>query len=166
MRDLDRQLPLIYDELRRLARGYLSRERPNHTLQPTALVHEAYLRLREQYAVDFANRGQFLAMAATMMRRVLVNYAEAKGAGKRLAIAETGFGETDLLEVLSLDRALTRLGELDPRQMRVVELRCFAGLNVEETAEALAISPATVKREWASAQLFIRRELTGRPRPD
>jgi RNA polymerase sigma factor (TIGR02999 family) len=164
MRDLDRQLPLVYEELRRLARRYLSRERPDHTLQPTALVHEAYLRLREQYAVDFDNRSQFLAMAATMMRRVLVNYAEARGAAKRVAVVETGFGERDLLEVLALDRALTLLGELDARQMRVVELRCFAGLGVEETAEVMEISPATVKREWASAQLFIRRELTGVPR--
>ena len=169
---LDQLLPLVYDELRRLARGYLSRERAGHTLQPTALVHEAYLRLIGQQSVDWRNRAQFLGLAAQMMRRILVNHAEARQAAKRSRPEQdpwpeaTALSESQLLDVLTLDRALVALHTLDPRQERIIELRYYAGLSLEETAEVMEISLATVKREWSIARLWIRQQLSGAEPPE
>lgn len=163
---LDALLPVVYDELHALAGRYLRHERPDHTLQPTALVHEAYMRLSEQRQVDWRDRAQFFGVAAQMMRRILVNYAEARNAAKRgghvarvtldESLSWEGGREVDLV---SLDEALTALALLDARQARVVELRFFAGLSIEETAEVLNISAATVKREWSMAKAWLRREL-------
>ncbi|MEQ1691421.1 MAG: sigma-70 family RNA polymerase sigma factor [Gemmatimonas sp.] len=164
---LDALLPVVYEELRSLARRFLHLERPDHTLQPTALVNEAYLRLSAQRHVNWVDRSQFFGVAAQMMRRILVNHAEARNSAKRGGLATrvtlnesvswSGGRELDLVE---LDEALTTLGQLDPRQARVVELRFFAGLTIEETADVLDISPATVKREWSMAKAWLRRELT------
>lgn len=163
---LDKLVPLVYDELRRQAHRYLRRERPGHTLQTTGLVHEAYLRLVDQRETDWQNRAQFFAVAAQMMRRVLIDHARSKQAVKRggdnirvtledamAAVQERG------VDLLDLDEALTRLAELDPQQAKVVELRYFTGLGIEETSQVLAISPATVKREWTMARAWLRREL-------
>ncbi len=162
--------PLVYEELRRLARHFLAAERSDHTLQPTALVHEAYLRLIDQHSVDWRNRAHFLAIAATMMRRILINHAEAHRAAKREGGAqvlslEDAFGIfTDpRVDLLDLNAALDRLSGLDPQQGRVVELRYFGGLSIEETAEALEISPATVKREWSTARLWLMHQMSGGP---
>jgi RNA polymerase sigma factor (TIGR02999 family) len=164
---LDDMLPVIYGELKRLARIYLSRERANHTLQPTALVHEAYLQLIRQREVDWRNRAHFLGVAAGVMRRVLLHYAEQRDAGKRggsvervtldeaLAALETNTS----VDVFDLNAALDRLQALDPRQAQIVELRVFGGLNIDETAEVVGVSPATVKRDWSVARLWLRREL-------
>jgi RNA polymerase sigma-70 factor, ECF subfamily len=163
---LDELLPKVYDELRRLAGAYMRRESPNHTLQPTALVHEAYFRLVDQKNVKWQNRGHFFGIAAQMMRRILVDHARIRHAEKRGGKAtkisfEEGLHWTprDEPDILSLDSALTRLTELDERQGKVVELRYFGGLGVEETAEALGISPATVKRDWTVAKAWLLREL-------
>lgn len=163
---LSQMLPQVYEELRRLAGNYLRRERPDHTLQPTALVHEAYLRLLNQRTQTWQNRAHLLAISARMMRRILLKHAEARGASKR------GGGTTCLsldfaLEVFdqrnvpaaALHTALRELEALDPRQGQIVELRFFGGLSVEETAEVLGISPATVKREWTIAKLWLEREM-------
>ena len=163
---LDELFPLVYSELRRLAQSYLGRERPDHTLQPTALVHEAYMRLVDQHKVDWRDRAQFFGLAAQMMRRILVNHAEAHNAAKRggglarvtLEESVSWEGEREM-DLVSLDEALTGLGRLDARQARVVELRFFAGLSIDETAQVLEISPATVKREWTMAKAWLRREL-------
>jgi RNA polymerase sigma-70 factor, ECF subfamily len=156
----------VYDELRRLAAFYMRQERTDHTLQPTALVHEAYLRLVNQENGRFENRTQFISVAAKMMRRILVNHAVARKRQKRegnlvrvtldRAVDEFAKGELNLLD---LDEALKNLARLDERQERVFELRFFGGLSVEETAEILEISAATVKREWLTAKLFLQREL-------
>lgn len=164
---LDAAMPALYQELRRMAKQYLSHERPDHTLQPTALVHEAYLRLIEQHKIDWSSRTQVLGVAARMMRRILVNYAVARGAQKRGAelrvdVADLDVAETRALEIEYLDMALNRLEEIDPRQARIVELRFFSGLTVEETATAIQVSPETVKREWKTARLWLARELEGR----
>jgi RNA polymerase sigma factor (TIGR02999 family) len=167
----ERFMPLIYDELRRQARRHLNRERANHTLQTTALVHEAFIRLNEQHGVKWQNRTHFLALAAQMMRRILVNYAIAQKREKRGGAAGTIQLEETLriavpegdVDVPALDEALTRLEKLDARQSRIVEFRFFSGLSIEETAEVLSISPATVKREWSMAKAWLRRELTGDP---
>jgi RNA polymerase sigma-70 factor, ECF subfamily len=165
---LERLMPLVYGELKKLAASNLKSERGNHTLQPTALVHEAYLRLVGQRSVSWANRAHFYGIAAQMMRRVLVDHARRRQAAKRqpgtllvdVALADAPEGDPDrALELLSLDRALTELERLDPRQARVVELRFFAGLSVEETAEAAGVSTATVKREWRTARAFLRHEI-------
>ena len=163
---MDRLMPIVYDELRRLAAGYLKAERPGHTLQPTALVHEAYLRLVRQDRVEWQNRAHFFGIAARMMRRVLVDHARRRQAEKR---DSGGFRLTiqigEVLEVprdpelLELDQALGRLERLDADQARVVELRFFGGLTVEETATVLGISTATVKREWRTAKAFLRTEI-------
>ena len=160
--------PVVYEELRRLARYFLAGERSNHTLQPTALVHEAYLRLIDQRSVDWRNRAHFLGVAASMMRRILINHAEARNAAKRnggqdLLTLEDALGvfidpRVDLLE---LNRSLELLTSLDPQQGRVVELRYFGGLSVDETAEVLGISPATVKREWSTAKLWLLQQMEG-----
>jgi RNA polymerase sigma factor (TIGR02999 family) len=163
---LSEELPQIYDELRNVAANFLRRERPGHTLQPTALVHEAYLRLIDQKKVDWSNKPQFMAIAARMMRRILVNHAVARQTAKRGSGAPRvsldsalGVFDEEAVSVLALHRALADLQAIDPRQAQIVEMRFFAGLTVEETAEALAISPATVKREWTVAKLWLAREM-------
>lgn len=165
-RALDALLPLVYDELHRLARIYLSRERTDHTLQPTALVHEAYLRLIDQRAVDWRNRAQFFGVAAQMMRRILVNYALSRKAAKRgggvtrLSLDEAvDYFEERELDLVALDEALVDLATVDAEQSRIVELRFFGGLTIDETAEVLAVSPATVKREWSMARAWLHREM-------
>jgi RNA polymerase sigma factor (TIGR02999 family) len=155
-------LPLVYAELRRLAASYLRRERPDHTLQPTALVHEAYLRLVDQTQARWQNRAHFLGVAAQMMRRILVDHARGHRAEKRggdfqiLSLDEnidvSGERAADLV---ALDEALKRLAELDPQKSRVVELRFFGGLSVEETAEVLGVSAPTVKRQWRMAKAWL-----------
>jgi len=163
----DQLLSLVYPELRRLAAFYLSSERPDHTLQATALVHEAYIKLADQNA-PWQNRAHFFAAAAQVMRHILVDYARAHRAGKRgSGGAKVPLENAVLLtaaqsaEVLEVDEALTRLAKLDPRQARIVELRFFAGLSVEETAEVLGCATRTVNREWRMAQAWLRRELGG-----
>ena len=164
-RALERLLPLVYGELRKLAASYLRGERSDHTLQPTALVHEAYLRLVDQRGVDWRNRAHFFGIAARMMRRILVDHARRRQAAKRdgAAYRISGFGdpvepERDP-ELLALDGALDSLEALDPRQAKIIELRFFGGLTVEETAEVAGISTATVKREWQTARAWLAREL-------
>ncbi len=162
----DKLMPVVYEELRRLAKQHLRRERPDHTLQATALVHEAYLRLVDQRAVTWQNRAHFFGVAAQLMRRILVDYARRRQAAKRGGAAlKVSLNELVLAaeerseEVVALDEALERLAAMDPRQGRVVELRIFSGLTVEETAEVLGISPATVKREWTMARAWLSREI-------
>jgi RNA polymerase sigma factor (TIGR02999 family) len=163
---LDEMSEVLYKELRRLARHVLSAERPNHTLQPTGLVHEAYLRLVAQKDVDWRNRAHFLGVAAGMMRRILINHAEARNAAKRegyagaIALDDTlGVFTNPQVDLLELNRSLEQLAKLDPQQGRVVELRYFGGLSIQETAEVLGISPATVKREWSPARLWLLQRL-------
>ena len=164
---LDRLVPLVYDELRVVARRHLQRERPGHALQATALVHEVYLRLADVDRLTLKNRTHFFAVAAKLMRRILVDHARRQHADKR------GGGVTMLslddaspaaqppgVDVLALDQALEALSAIDARQAGVVELRFFAGLNIDETAEALGISPATVEREWAMAKAWLYRRLS------
>jgi RNA polymerase sigma factor (TIGR02999 family) len=159
-------LPRVYDELRGLARGYLRGERRDHTLQPTALVHEAYLHLRQQHSVDWNNHAQFLGVAARMMRRILVRHAEARNASKRRGVS-VHVNLDDALDVfdenavspVDVNSALEELEQLDPRQAQIAELRFFGGLTVEETAEVVGISPATVKREWNVAKRWLERQL-------
>ena len=164
---LDQLLPLVYDELRRLAQSYLRRENLGHTLQSTALVHEAYLRLVDQRNVNWQNRSHFFGIAAQMMRRVLVDHARAHHAAKRgsggiKVTLDEGLvaAEQRDVNVIALDEALTRLAEIDPQQTRIVELRFFAGLSIEDTAELLKISPATVKRDWAMAKAWLYGEMS------
>jgi len=159
-------VPLLYDELRRLASYYLRRERPNHTLQPTALVNEAYLRLVDQTDVEWKNRSHFFGIAAQQMRRILVDYARSHQAAKRGgAAAKISLDEAMIVskenpgEVLIVDETLRRLAAFDPQQAKIVELRVFGGLTVEEVAEALGISPATVKRDWTVARAWLTREM-------
>ena len=168
--DADKLMPQVYGELRRLAASYLRHERPGQTLQPTALVHEAYLRLAGDAKAPWQNRTHFLAIAALSMRQILVEKARRRNAAKRGSGAQkVTLDEARLplsaeargLDVLELDRALDRLAALDPHQAKVVELRYFGGLTVEEAAEALDISPATVKRHWTLARAWLRRELEG-----
>ena len=165
---LDAMTPVLYDELRRVARRLLSAERSDHTLQPTALVHEAYLRLIDQHSVDWRNRAHFLGVAATMMRRILINHAKANQAAKREGFAGAisledalGVFTNPQVDLLDLDHSLERLTKLDPQQGKVVELRYFGGLSIEETAEVLGISPATVKREWGTARLWLLQQMEG-----
>jgi RNA polymerase sigma factor (TIGR02999 family) len=161
-RGLDQMLPVLYEELHRLASGYLSGEATGHTLQPTALVHEAYLRLIDQRRVDWRNRAQFLGLAANMMRRILVNHARDRAARKRgggpqqvsLSLVESPSGRPDV-ELIALEDALERLAALDERKSRVVELKFFGGLTIEEIAEVLQVSGATVEREWAFARAWL-----------
>jgi RNA polymerase sigma-70 factor (ECF subfamily) len=160
-------IQLVYDQLRELARHRISLESKGHTLQATALVHEAWLRLEGQHDARWESRSQFLAVAAQMMRRVLVDHARARRALKRggggtqvtLGHAEHAVAARDEVDVLALDDALARLASLDPRKARLVELRYFAGLSIPETAAAMGISLATVGREWAVARMWLRREL-------
>ena len=165
---LDSLLPLVYQELRRLAAGYLRRERAGYTLQPTALVNEAYLRLLKDRPDRWQNRAHFCAIAAHSMRQILIERARARGAQKRggararvtLDEALVAGGERSI-DLVALDEALERLAALDPDQARLVELRFFGGLTVEETAEAMNISPATVKRHWTVARAWLAREMEG-----
>jgi len=169
----DDLLPLVYDELRRIAARFLRRERPGHTLQPTALVHEAYLRLIDQQRVDWRNRAQFVGLAAVMMRRVLVNHARNRSTAKRgggeqvpLPMATVAF-ETPQVEVLAIHQALDRLSALDARKSQVVELKFFGGLTTEEIAEVLQISPATIERDWTFARAWLYDAIAaGEARPD
>lgn len=163
---IDRLLPLVYDQLRRLAERALRRERPDHTLTPTALVHEAYLKLAQLDRIDWRGRAHFFAVSARAMRRILISYARERNAGKRGAGAPHVpvdsvilAAETRPEQLIALDEALTRLERLSERQARVIECRFFAGMGVEETAAALGISPATVKREWTAARAWLTREM-------
>jgi RNA polymerase sigma factor (TIGR02999 family) len=167
---LEALMPLVYGELRRLASAYLRRERPDHTLQSTALVHEAFLKLVNQREVEWRNRAHFYGIAAQMIRRILVDYARSHHAGKRgagavkLALDEAlAVPEKKDLDLLGLNDVLEQLAQMDPRQNRIVELRFFAGLSIEETAEVMQLSPATIKREWNSARAWLFRELSRRP---
>jgi len=164
---LDRLLPLVYGELRRLAASFLSRERPGHTLQPTAVVHEAYLRLVDEKGVAIKDRGHFLGIASRLMRQILVDHARSRGAAKRgggapkLALEDSVLSLERGPELIALDDALTSLAALDERQSQIVELRFFGGLSIAETAETVGVSPATIKREWDSARAWLRREVSG-----
>ena len=166
---LDVLMPVVYAELHRQATNYLRRERVGHTLQATALINEAYLKLIDQREVNWQNRAHFFGIAAQAMRRILVDHARSRHRNKRGGAAEnlpleaaefatSGDGSVDLIE---LDEALTRLATLDGRQARIVELRFFSGLNVEETAEALGLSQATIKNEWRTAKAWLFQELNG-----
>ncbi len=158
---LDELLPLVYGELRRLAHSYLAGERQGITLQTTALVHEAYLKLINQRTVDFKNRGQFFALSAQAMRRILLDNArsrdaEKRGRGLKVSLEDISDIAGDLKsDLIELDAALTELEAFDPAQAKIVELRYFGGLTIEETSEVLNISPATVKREWAMARAWL-----------
>jgi len=163
---LESLMEVVYAELRRLAHSYLRRERRGNTLQSTALVHEAYLRLIDQKNVTWQNRAHFFGIAAHMMRRILVDHARSRQASKRgggismLALEEADVGSgPPALDLVVLDQALEGLAGIDPQQSRIVELRFFAGLSIDETAEVLKISPATVKREWAMAKAWLYREM-------
>jgi RNA polymerase sigma factor (TIGR02999 family) len=167
--ELDALVPLVYDELRRLARSYLRRERPDHTLQPTALVHEAFERLVDQRNVEWEGRSHFLAIAAIAMRRLLLQHAEKRRAIKRgggkqsLTLDDTAAalvgGEIDLGEILDLNACLQRLAELEPRHAQLVELRVFAGMTMTECATHLGTSLRTAERDWRVASAWLRREL-------
>jgi len=167
---LDDLLPLVYDELHRQAHRFLRRERQNHTLQTTALIHEVYLKLVDQARVSWQNREHFFAVSANVMRQILVNYANARQRKKRGGSAEKlDFDESLLIvvkktdvDLLGLDEALTRLGKMDKQQEQIVELRYFGGLTIEETAEALGVSPATIKRDWRMTKAWLHRELSGK----
>jgi RNA polymerase sigma factor (TIGR02999 family) len=159
-------MPTVYAEIRKLARSYLRRERSDHTLQATALVHEAYVRLVDQRAVRWQNRAHFFGIAAQIMRRILVDHArmqkaDKRGAGERPIELDQGIelAADNRIDFVALDDALKTLATLDPRQARIVELRFFGGLSIEETGEIVQLSPATIKREWAAARLWLRREL-------
>jgi len=163
---LDALVPMVEFELRRLARGYMARERRNHTLQPTALVHEAFMRLGGAQHLSWQNRAHFLGITARLMRRVLVDHARERdvqkrgGAVPRIAFEEEMAVSPPLnIDVLALDRALEALALIDARKCRVIDMRFFAGMTVEETAEALQVSPDTVKRDWRIAKLWLLREL-------
>lgn len=159
-------IPLVYNELRRLAGGYMRRERSDHTLQPTALVHEAYLKLVEQRSVDWQGRAHFFGIAAQMMRRILIDHArghlrDKRGGGEKPMPLDDAlvFAPEQSTELVKLDQSLERLAELDPRQSKIVELRFFGGLTVEQTAEVLGISPKTVKRDWSVAKAWLHGDL-------
>jgi RNA polymerase sigma factor (TIGR02999 family) len=165
---LDQLMPIVYDELRRQAARYLRRERPGNTLQTTALIHEAYVRLVDQRNVQWQNRAHFFGIAAQLMRRILVDHARAKkrvkrgGSDVRVSLGDATVAvKGQDLDVVALDEALQRLAQIDEQQSRVVELRFFSGLTVEETAEVMHISTATVKRDWSMAKAWLHRELSG-----
>ena len=163
----DELTPLIYDELRRLARGFLRRERPGHTLQPTALVHEAFLRLIDQSRVDWRNRAHFFGLAAQMMRQILIDHARGHARAKRGgAMRQVSFEETAIVseeraaELIALDDALTALAAFDSSKSRIVELRFFGGLTNEEVGEVMGMSLRTVEREWRKAKAWLRRAIS------
>ena len=161
-------LSVVYGELRRLAASYLRRERPGHTLQPTALVHEAYVRLMNQRQIDWSNRAQFVGLAAVMMRRILVNHARDRIADKRgggaehvpLTLAGEGIGAPEV-NLLDLHEALNDLSETDPRKAKIVELKFFGGLTTDEIAETLGVSTATVERDWKFARAWLYKAVSG-----
>jgi RNA polymerase sigma factor (TIGR02999 family) len=164
---LDKLMPLVYNELRRLAGNYLRRERQNHTLQPTALVNEAYLKLIDQKNARWQNRAQFYGVAAQLMRRILVDHARQHQAAKRggsdqqrlsITSAETIIKQPEL-DFLALNEALNELAQIDPQQSKIVELKFFGGLSIEETAEVLGVGHATVERDWKMARAWLRRKL-------
>ena len=161
-------MPRVLAELRRLARRHMARERVGHTLAPTALVNEAYMRLIDIRRVQWRNRAHFFAMAARLMRRILVESARARGSQKRgggahkVSLDETMLSTERASDLIALDDALTALAVVDPRQSQVVEMRFFGGLNVDETAEALDVSPETVMRDWKKAKLWLLQEIKGR----
>ena len=164
---LDKLMPLVYDELRRIASRYMKRERPGHTLQTTALVNEAFLRMVGQQNVDWQNRAHFFGVAATVMRHLLVDRARAngrvrRGANPQQVTLEEGAAVSEQKgeDLLALDEALTKLNEIDERKVKIVELRYFSGLNAAETAEVLGVSEITIKREWLKAKAWLYRELT------
>ena len=165
---LDELMPLVYEDLRRVAAGYMRREALDHALQPTALVHEAYVRLIDQRQVKWRNRVHFFGMAAAMMRRILVDHARRRRADKRggglervtLMDDEVASGGLKEIDVLALHESLERLAAFDPQQERIVELRFFGGLTIEETAEVVGISPATVVREWTIGKAWLRADLS------
>lgn len=168
----DSLFQLVYDELKRIARQYLEKERAGHTLQPTALVHEAYLRMVDQTRVNWQNRAQFYGVAATMMRRILVNHARGLATQKRgggatgLSLDEAKFSPAENAnDLLDLDEALTRLAQLDERKSRVVELLYFGGLENKEAAEVLGVSEKTVQRDWQMARSWLYRELASGGHP-
>ena len=163
---LDKLLPLVYEELRRLAHHYMGRERPGHTLQTTAIVNEAYLQLIDQRNVQWQNRAHFFGIAAHLMRRILAGYARSRqfakrGGGARQVSLEKAMlvSEEQVAEMVALDDALTALAEIDQRKSQIVEMRFFAGLSIEETAEVLGVSPGTVMRDWTLAKAWLRREI-------
>jgi RNA polymerase sigma-70 factor, ECF subfamily len=165
---LDTLMPLVYEELRRQASRYLRRERPDHTLQTTALIHEAYLKLIDQRRVDWQNRSHFFAIASQAMRRILVDHARERhrekrgGAAENLPIEEAAYVASDEkgVDLVALDEALTRLAEFDERQARVVELRYFSGLSIDETADVLGVSNVTVRRDWNMAKAWLHQQIS------
>lgn len=164
---LEDLMPLVYNELRRLANNYLRRERPGHTLQPTALVNEAYLKLVDQKNTRWQNRAQFYGIAAQLMRRILVDHArlrhaEKRGGAEQQRLSITSAGDLAIkpdLDVLALHEALEELATIDPQQSRIVELKFFGGLSIEETAEVMRLGHATVERDWKMARAWLRRKL-------
>ena len=166
-RALDELMPLVYDELHRLALTYLKRERGGHTLQPTALVNELFLKFSEQHRMSWQNRAQFFGVAAQLMRRILIDHARAhlasKRGGDRYCVSlrnVAAFGSQPDADLLALHEVLNQLEEMDPDQARIVELRFFGGLTIKETAEVMHTSHATVEREWKLAKAYLKRELT------
>lgn len=163
----ERLLPVVYEEMRSLARSYLNRQQPGHTLEPTALVHEAYMRLVQQDQPDYSNRVHFFAVAATAMRQLLIDHARRKNAAKRgegwerVTLSNLKSDGRSDIDLLDLDEALTEMAELDAQQSRIVELRFFGGLTIEETAEELGISTSTVEREWRAARAWLSARLSG-----
>ena len=158
-------LPLVYDELRRIAHRHLQKERPGHTLQSTALVHEAYLRLEKQGAISFQNREHFLAICAQLMRQILVDYARSRKAGRRdgglrLTLDEALVWQSRDLDLVALDDALNELARLNPQQSRIVELRFFGGLSIEEASRTMNLAPTTVKKYWAMARLWLHHQMS------
>ena len=165
-------VPLLYDDLRRIAHQNLRKARPGHTLQTTALVHEAYLRLEKQHAPQFQNRDHFVAICALLMRQILTGYERTRRAAKRgggktaLTLDDAGLAEQQRsVDLLALDDALNGLAQLDPQQSQIVELRFFGGLSIEETAELLELSPATIKRHWTTARVWLHREMSRETHP-
>jgi RNA polymerase sigma-70 factor (ECF subfamily) len=164
---LDRLTPVVYDELRRLARRYMRGERPGHSLQTTALVNEAYMRLVDYKSMQWQNRAHFFAVSAQLMRRILVDHARRhnlkRGGGvQHVSLEETAIVDDDRpADLAALDDAMNALARIDPRKVQVVEMRFFGGLSVEETAEVLKVSPVTVMRDWSTAKAWLYRELTG-----
>jgi RNA polymerase sigma factor (TIGR02999 family) len=163
---LDRLIPLVYPELRKLARRYMARQSPDHTLQTSALINEAYLRLVDQQAVEWRDRAHFFAAAAQMMRHILIDHARSHGYAKRGAGSQhipledvSVASQERAAQLVALDEALTRLQELDGRKSKIVELRFFGGLTVEETAEVMNLSPITIKRQWRSARAWLQSEI-------
>ena len=168
---LDQLTPLVYEELRRLARGFMRKERSNHTLQTSALINEAYLKLADQDETNWQNRAHFFAVAAQIMRHILVDHARSYGYEKRGAGAQRVglddakvFSEERAGELVALDEALTDLATIDPRKSRIVELRFFGGLNIDETAEVMELSTTTVQREWRAAKGWLQRFIKGENR--